>query len=67
MDRAELTPAYAVEARHNAEHAQQQATEQAHKDPQELARDILAVLPEVVAVLPYDEVDAVLSDRPCMT
>ena len=67
MDRAGLTPAYAVEVRHKAEYAQQQATEHAHKDPQELARDILAVLPEVVAVLPRDEVDAVLSDLPRMT
>ena len=63
MDRAGLTPAYAVEVRHKAEHAQQQA----HKDPQELARDILAVLPDVVAVLPRDEVDAVLSELPRMT
>ena len=47
MERAGLPPAYAVEVRHKAEYAQQQA----HKDPQELARDILAVLPEVVAVL----------------
>ena len=67
MDRAGLTPAYAVEVRHKAEYAQQQATEQAHKDPQDLARDILAVLPEVVAVLPRDEADAVLSDLPRMT
>ena len=85
MDRAGLTPAYAVEVRHKADlersgrgrkpdreggtvrHAQQQAAQQAHKDPQELARDILAVLPEVVAVLPRDEVDAVLSDLPRMT
>ena len=67
MDRAGLTPAYAVEVRHKAEYAQQRATEQAHKDPQELARDILAALPEVVAVLPRDEVDAVLSDLPRMT
>ena len=62
-----ITPAYAVEVRHKDEYAQQQATEQAHKDPQELARDILAVLPEVVAVLHHDEVDAVLSDLQCMT
>ena len=61
-----ITPAYAVEVRHKAEHAQQQATEQVHKDPQELARDILAVLPEVVAVLPHDEVNGVLSDLPRM-
>ena len=32
-----------------------------------MARDILAVLPEVVAVLPHDEVEAVLSDLPRMT
>ena len=37
------------------------------RSPQELARDILAVLPDVVAVLPHDEVDAVLSDLPRMT
>ena len=67
MDRAGLIPAHTVEVRHKAEHAQQQAAEQAHKDPQELARDILAVLPEVMAVLPRDEVDAVLSDLPRMT
>ena len=67
MDRAGLTPACAVEVRHKAEHAQQQATEQAFKDRQDLARDILAVLPEVVAVLPRDEVEAVLSDLPRMT
>ena len=67
MDRAGLTPAYAVEVRHKAEHAQQQANQQVHKDPQELARDVLAVLPEVVAVLPHDEVEAVLSDLPRMT
>jgi hypothetical protein len=67
MDRAGLTPAYAVEVRHKAEHAQQQATEQAFKDPQDMAREILAVLPQVVAVLPPDEVEAVLSDLPRMT
>ena len=32
-----------------------------------MARDILAVLPEVVAVLPHDEMEAVLSDLPRMT
>ena len=35
--------------------------------PSPMARDILAVLPEVVAVLPGDEVDAVLNDLPRMT
>ncbi len=67
MDRAGLTPAYAVEVRHKAEHAQQQAAEQAFKDPQVMAREILSILPQVVAVLPHDEVEAVLSDLPRMT
>jgi hypothetical protein len=52
MNRAGLTRAYAVRVRHKAEYAQQQATEQAFKDPQDLARDILAVLPTAVATLP---------------
>ena len=34
--------------------------------PSPMARDILAVLPDVVAVLPRDEVEAVLSDLPRM-
>ena len=67
MDRAGLTPAYAVEVRHKEDHAQQQATEQAFKDPQDMARGILSALPQVVAVLPRDEVEAVLSDLPPMT
>ena len=61
MDRAGLTPAYAVQVRHTADHAQQQATEQAFKDPQDMAREILRVLPQVVAVLPADEVRSHLS------
>ena len=67
MDRAGLTPTYAVQVRHTADHAQQQATEQAFKDPQDMAREILSILPQVVAVLPADEVEAVLSDLPRMT
>jgi hypothetical protein len=63
MDRAGLTPAYAVEVRHSADHAQQQATQQAFKDPQDMAREILSVLPQVVAVLPVDEVRSHLSLR----
>jgi chorismate mutase len=51
-----VTPAYAVQVRHSADHAQQQATEQAPKDPADMAREILRVLPDVVAVLPADEV-----------
>ena len=49
------------------QHAPQQATEQAHTDPQEPARDILAVLPDVVTILPRDAVGAVLSDLTRMT
>ena len=64
MDRAGLTPAYAVEVRHKAEHAQQQATEQAFKDPQDMARQILRTLPEARAVRPPDEALAVLNDLP---
>ena len=61
MDRAELTPAYAVEVRYGAEYAQQQATEQAFKDPQVMAREILSILPQVVAALPHDEVNYALN------
>jgi hypothetical protein len=67
MDRAGLTPAYAVEVRHRADHTQQQATEQAFKDPHDMAREILSILPQVVAILPRDEVEAVLNDLPPMT
>jgi hypothetical protein len=60
MDRAGLTPAYAVQVRHSADHGQQQATEQAFKDPQDMARQILEARPQVVAMLPPAEVRAVL-------
>jgi len=40
---------------------QEQATEQAFKDPQDMAWVILSVLPQVVAVLPADEVRSHLS------
>ncbi len=56
-----------MEVRHKAKHTQQQAADQAFKDPQDLARDILAVLPTAGAILPRDEVAAVLSDLPRMT
>jgi len=46
---------------------QQQAAEHAFTDPQDMARQILRTLPEVLAVLPPDEVEAVLSDLPRMT
>jgi hypothetical protein len=61
MDRAGLTPAYAVQVRHSADHAQTQATEQAPNDPQDMAREILSILPQVVAVLPADETRSDLS------
>jgi hypothetical protein len=32
-----------------------------------MACDILAALPEVVTAPSHDEIEAVLSDRPCMT
>ena len=59
-------PAYAVEVRHKEDHAQQQATEVHLKDAQTLARDVLRALPEVVSVLPPDEVKAVLNELPIM-
>jgi hypothetical protein len=64
MDRAGLTPAYAVEVRTQSDHAQQQATETAFRDPQDLAGDILRALPEVVGCLPREEVEAVLRGLP---
>ena len=51
MDRAGLTPAYAVEVRHKDDDAQQQVTEQAFRDPVELARELLDALPVVVNLL----------------
>ena len=56
MDRAGLTPAYAVEVRHSADHAQQQATE---PQPSKTRSSVwpgrsLQSLPTVVAVLPAD-------------
>jgi hypothetical protein len=61
MDRAGLTPAYAVEVRHRDD---QQATEV--QDPEVMARQILEALPQVVAMLPPTEVRAVLEkhDQP---
>ena len=72
MDRAGLTPAYAVEVRHSADHAQQQAAQQQAAQPQiedaeRMAREILQSLPTVMAVLPAMEVEAVLSELPRMT
>ena len=67
MDRAGLTPAYAVEVRHKAEYAQQQAAQPQIEDAERMAREILQSLPTVMAVLPAMEVEAVLSDLPPMT
>ena len=67
MDRAGLTPAYAVEVRHKAEYAQQQAAQPQIEDAERMAREILQSLPTAVAILPQDEVEAVLSDLPRMT
>ena len=67
MDRAGLTPAYAVEVRHKAEHLQQQAAQPQLEDAERIAREILQSLPTVMAVLPADEVEAVLGDLPRMT
>ncbi len=64
MDRAGLTPAYAVEVRHRADHVLQQAREPQLEDAERMAREILQSLPTVLAVLPPDEVEAVLSDLP---
>jgi Fe-S cluster biogenesis protein NfuA len=41
---SQLTPAHGVKNRLSADHAQEQATEQTFKDPQDVARDILSVL-----------------------
>ena len=61
MDRAGLTPAYAVEVRHKAEYAQQQAAQPQLEDAERMAREILQSLPTVMAVLPADEVRSHLS------
>ena len=58
MDRAGLTPAYAVEVRHRDDQQAHQATE--FQDPEVMARQILEALPQVVAMLPPTEVRAVL-------
>jgi hypothetical protein len=50
MDRAGLTPAYAVEVGHWDEQQAHQATEL--QDPQVMARQILEALAQVVAMLP---------------
>ena len=65
-NRAGLTPVYAVRVRPKENHAQQQATEVHLKDAQTLAREVLRALPEVVAVLPPDEVNAALNGLPIL-
>ena len=51
MDRAGLTPAYAVEIRHKDDQQTEQACKSQLEDADAIARDILRVLPDVVAVL----------------
>ncbi len=58
MDRAGLTPAYAVQVRHRDDQQAHQATE--FQDPEVMARQILEALPQVVAMLSPTEVRAVL-------
>ena len=67
MGRAGLTPAYAVEVRHKADHLQEQVAKPQIEDAERMAREILQSLPTVMAVLPADEVEAVLGDLPRMT
>jgi hypothetical protein len=55
MDRAGLTPAYAVEVRHRDD---QQATEV--QDPEVMARQILEALPAIASMLPPTEVRVML-------
>jgi hypothetical protein len=56
-----------VEVRHKADHLQQQVAKPQIEDAEHMAREILQSLPTVMAVLPADEVEAVLRDRPPMT
>jgi hypothetical protein len=58
MDRAGLMPAYAVEVRHRDGQQAHQATEL--QDPEVMARQILEALPQMVAILPATEIQAVL-------
>ncbi len=58
MDRAGLTPAYAVEVRHRDDQQALQATE--FQDPEVMARQILEALPQVAAILSSPKVRAVL-------
>ena len=59
MDRAGLTPAYAVEVRHRDDQQALQATE--FQDPEVMARQILEALPQVIAMLPPTEVRKALN------
>ena len=64
MERAGLTPANAVQLRHRDDHAQQQANEQAFRDPVEMARELLDAVPLALNLLPPDEVRTVLDQLP---
>ena len=54
----------AVEVRHRDDHAQQQANEQAFRDPVEMARELLDAVPLALNLLPPDEVRTVLDQLP---
>ena len=60
MDPAGLTPAYAVEVRHKAEYAQQQAAQPQIEDAERMAREILPSMPTVMAVLPATEFEGLI-------
>ena len=55
MDRAGLTPAYAVQVRHSDDQRALEAEQEQALHPESIARQILEVLPTALAVLPPDE------------
>ena len=55
MDRAGLTPAYAVQIRHSDDQRALEAEQRQTQDPEAIARRILEALPIALAVLPPDE------------
>ena len=62
MDRAGLTPAYAVDVRHKNDKIQEKEAKPQLEDAERIAREILRSLPTVSTVLPKAEVDAALAD-----
>ena len=61
MDRAGLTPAYAVEVRHKDDQRVLEAEQQEMQDPAQVAREILQAMPIAVRLLPPDEVREALN------